>query len=90
MLQPDDFSREKWEEVTWRIVSVTYVRGFILSECLPPPMYFDWLMHRMRRVSTLSIRMENLSGESGSILWKLIIRQEELWGEIGPDPEPAS
>lgn len=77
MLQPDDFSRENWEVVTWRIISVTYVSGYILSECLPPPMYFDWVMDRMGRVSPVNIRMESAFGEAGTPLWKLTIRQVE-------------
>jgi hypothetical protein len=77
MLQPDDFSRENWEAITWRIVSVTYVTGYILSECLPPQMYFDWLMERMGRevAVTIQLQMENTVGESGPPLWKLTIRQ---------------
>jgi len=75
MLQSDDFSREKWEEVTWRIVSATYVSVYILSECLPPPMYYDWLIQSLEKASAVNIRMENAVGEEGSLLWKLSIRQ---------------
>lgn len=84
MLQPEDFSRENWEEVTWRIVSVTYVSGYILSECLPPPMYFDWLMERMGRETAVNIRMENAVEETGSPLWKLTIRQKVGHPEARP------
>lgn len=75
MLKADDFSRENWEQVTWRIVSVTYVSGYILSECLPPAMYFDWLMARMGQESAVNIQIENAVGEPGSVHWKLTIRQ---------------
>ena len=84
MLQSEDFSRENWEAVTWRIVSVTYVSGYILSECLPPPMYFDWLQERMGQLSPVNIRLENTLGEEGTPLWKLTIRQTGAHSQKSP------
>jgi|GEM_PF-2330747 hypothetical protein len=80
MLQPDDFNRDNWESVTWRIVSGTYVRGYMLSDCLPPQAYFEWVMDRMGLSGAGAIRIENAVGATGSPHWKLTFRQVDAEG----------
>lgn len=77
MLRSVDFERENWEAVSWKIVSSTYVSGFILSECLPPPMFLDWLMDRLGKTSEIDIRFENHMASEGSTVWKLTVRPRE-------------
>lgn len=80
MLQPEDFTRDNWESVTWRIVSGTYVRGYMLSACLPQQAYFEWVIERMGLQGGGTIRIENALGEAGSPQWKLAFRQVEAEG----------
>ena len=75
MLRIEDFSRDNWEAVTWRIVSGSYVRGFIMSECLPPPNYVEWAMERMQLTQPGTIRIENGLTEEGRSVWKISIRE---------------
>jgi hypothetical protein len=77
MLQTEDFYPQNWESVTWQIISNTYVRGHILSRCLPPPTYIDWVTEKMNLFYPDSIRIISWVGEDGKLLWKVTIRQAD-------------
>jgi hypothetical protein len=91
MLQTEDFYPRNWESVTWQIVSGTYVRGHILSACMPPPSYIEWVMESMNLMYPGAVQIENTVGEDGTLLWKLTIRQADgHWaGTNATDPFPG-
>lgn len=77
MLQVDDFNPQNWESVTWQIVSGTYVRGYKLSACIPPPKYFEWVIDQHRLTYPGAIMIENATDDGGTPIWRLTIRQAD-------------
>ena len=75
MLRLEDFYPHNWESVTWQIVSNTYVKGYILSECIPPTQYIQWVTQQLDLFSPGTIKIENTVSLKGEPLWKLTIRQ---------------
>ena len=75
MLQAEDFYPVNWESVTWQIVSNTYVRGHMVSACLPPQSYLIWVMKQLDLNYDGAINIVNAVADDGNPLWKLTIRQ---------------
>jgi hypothetical protein len=89
MLQAEDFYPVNWESVTWQIVSNTYVRGHIVSACLPPPSYLKWVMKQLDLNYDGAINIVNAVADDGNPLWKLTIRQIGDTPILLQDQQPA-
>lgn len=90
MLQAEDFYPVNWESVTWRIVSNTYVRGHVVSSCIPPPSYIDWVMKHLDLNYDGAINIVNAVADDGKPLWKLTIRQSGDTPIVQQDQHPAA
>lgn len=79
----DDFERKNWESVTWQIVSHTYVRGYVMSECIPPTSYLQWVSEHLGLNDPGMVRIENSAAPSGRQAWKVSIKQVNDVPELG-------
>lgn len=83
MLCMDDFEPKNWESVTWQIVSHTYVRGYMMSECIPPPSYLQWVSEHLNLNEPGMLHVQNARSGSGLRAWKVSIRQVNDVPELG-------
>lgn len=90
MLQAEDFYPVNWESVTWQIVSNTYVRGHVVSSCIPPPSYIYWVMKHLDLNYDGAINIVNAIADDGNPLWKLAIRQSGDTPIVLQDQHPAA
>jgi hypothetical protein len=75
MLTSKDYRRDNWEHVTWQIISGIYAKGYVESCALPPEDFLEWMMKRHGLHSTESIRIVNVEGTKGKMVWRITIRQ---------------
>ena len=75
MLTSKDYRRDNWEHVTWQIISGIYAKGYVESSALPPEDFLEGMMKRHGLHSTESIRIVNVEGTKGKMVWRITIRQ---------------
>lgn len=75
MLTSKDYRRDNWEHVTWQIISGIYAKGYVESSALPPEDFLKWMLERHGLHSTESIRIVNVEGTKGKMVWRITIRQ---------------
>jgi hypothetical protein len=75
MLTLKDYRRQNWEHVTWQIISGIYAKGYVESSALPPEDFLEWMMKRHGLHFTESIRIVNVEGSKGRMVWRITIPQ---------------